>query len=422
MEELSIYDLTITEDHRLKVNNEEVGGDDSILPGDSEGLLAWALMQVGYSQQDSPSSMNLYIEDQRPDGYGTQRVTIPPGRQVLIESLRKRTGKDLSYITEQVRQQYEAGSSAPQPPAEEPSSGGDENAWDDSNDAEEDVLQGEEAPASSPTTIPTGDQDAEWTETAPGPTSDSEPALAPLPALDEGVADTSETTSPPTAPDLPSGTPRRAYDQPLPENSPAEMPPDAGGWEQAHAEQFPEDWPSADDPGETTAPNDDEERLPPLPPFAPGTQGDEPAVTEHEIISSKQIAYKRDRPELGEGEAKEVEGKKPKKERSKPMIVALIIVSLVAAVLLVQLVRSQGDNSYVATCIDERTMVRQASEAGCESGEAPYYRWWYTPSGSEVPAVNQTVSQAEGTRVRPQEATIREGYDPQGGLYGDESD
>ena len=106
MEELSIYNLTITSDHRLKVNNEEVGGDGSILPGDSESLLAWALVQVGYIQQDSDSNMALQIEDQRPDGYGVQKVTIPPGRRVLIEALRKRTGRDLSYVTEAVQREH----------------------------------------------------------------------------------------------------------------------------------------------------------------------------------------------------------------------------------------------------------------------------------------------------------------------------
>ena len=150
------------------------------------------------------------------------------------------------------------------------------------------------------------------------------------------------------------------------------------------------------------------------------TPAAEPEVTEHESITSEQITYKRDRPELGEGEAQKAKGKKKQTPKSKPMIAALVVVSLLAVFLLVQLVRSQGENSYVATCIDERTMVRQSSDAGCKNDEAVYYRWWYTPSGSEVPAVNQTVSQQEGTRNRPEDATIREGYDPQGGLYGDD--
>lgn len=399
MEELSIYNLTITSDHRLKVNNEEVGGDGSILPGDSESLLAWALVQVGYIQQDSDSNMALQIEDQRPDGYGVQKVTIPPGKKVLIEALRTRTGRDLSYITEQVHRQAEAEQEAQEAPSGTPAPVAEEEQWDES---------WEEAPTQEDSSVAQDAPENAWEqevrqEVEEGPQDDS-PVLAPPPPL-AGTPDT-----PAQVPDPPARRTReRAYEQRLPE------PP------QPETERFPEGWGEFDDlaheePVQETPVQEQDEAMPPLPQFSP-----EPAVTEHESLAAEQVTYKRNRPELGEDEAKKAEPKK-KKPKSKVLIAALVVVSLVAVFLAVQVIRSQAENSYVATCIDERTMVRQASIEGCENEEASYYRWWYTPRGSEVPAVNQTVAQDQGTRIRPEEALIREDFAPEGGLYGGEED
>lgn len=393
MEELSIYNLTITSDHRLKVNNEEVSGDGSILPGDSESLLAWALVQVGYIQQDSDSNMALQIEDQRPDGYGVQKVTIPPGKRVLIEALRKRTGKDLSYITEEAQRKAEDSSKAEEAGPEEEAPNTEEQ-WEES---------WEETPSAA-TPPPSGEpsEDA-WTEGEPqaDESQDDAPVLAPPPSL-VGVPDT-----PAHIPDPPKQRPReRAYEQPLPEPAHPET------------ERFPEEWGDFDAPAQDEPEQDKGEDMPPLPQFAPGS-----GVTEHEDLSSEQVTYKRSRPELGEDEAKKVGSKKRKKKpKSKPMIAALVALSLLVVFLGIQLVRSQGENSYVATCVDERTMVRQASIEGCKNEEASYYRWWYTPRGSEVPAVNQTVAQDQGTRIRPEEATIREDFAAEGGVYGGEEE
>lgn len=409
MEELSIYNLTITSDHRLKVNNEEISGDGSILPGDSESLLAWALVQVGYIQQDSDASnMVLQIEDERPGGYGSQKVTIPPGKSVLIEALRKQTGRDLSRITEDV--QREQGTLQQDTAVSQ----------DDTANAEQWGEQSEEA-SESPRTDYEGPAQA-WADPLPSETGrdvqEEQHVLAPPPSL-AGVPDT-----PAHVPEPPMRRPRgpeRHHEEPQPETSPIQTVQE-DSWLQDTQDTteetglFPDGWGEADDHEENAQPQeeDDGSTLPQLPSFAP-----EPEVTEHEDISTQQVTYKRRRPELGEGEATKVKDrKKPKKPRSKPMIAALVIVSLLAVFLAVQLVRSQGENSYVATCVDERTMVRQASDSGCKNEEAPYYRWWYTPSGSEVPAVNQTVAQDEGTRIRPEEATIREGFAPEGGPYG----
>lgn len=392
MEELSIYNLTITSDHRLKVNNEEVGGDGSILPGDSESLLAWALVQVGYIQQDSDSNMALQIEDQRPDGYGVQKVTIPPGRRVLIEALRKRTGRDLSYVTEAVQREHAEHGQVQGDDTPPQGSASQDEQWSESWDtpsAEEDIP---ERPQVAPEDV--------WTQEVPRvsePDSEQDsPALTPPPSLEDA----------PEAPaqSLAESQDQPAYDQPLPDSAPS-------GGEQ----QFPEGWGEFDGPPRDEPVEGDDGGMPPLPQFAP-----EPEVTEHESLFSQQVTYDRNRPELGEDEVAEI--KKEKKPRSKPMIAALIVLALVVVFLVVQLVRAQGENSYVATCIDERTMVRQSSIEGCKNDEASYYRWWYTPRGSEVPAVNQTVAQDQGTRIRPEEATIREDFDAGGGVYGGEDE
>ena len=424
MEELSIYNLTITDDHRLKVNNEEVSGDGSILPGDSESLLAWALVQVGYIQQDSDSNMALQIEDQRPGGYGNQRVTIPPGKQVLIEALRKRTGKDLSHITEQARQQFEAPTEAASGDASNPM----DTRW---SDATRDHAEAADTPSEGEYESDSAEE--EWADESPehgtDSTLDTDPVLPAPPSLDETPHASPSFADPeysePEHPVEHPVEPPQAHqdDQQFHEEPPTEPIPavaddqEAREWAQARATPTPET------SGEQAFPFPSEPEEPAsLATMATdeATPAAEPEVTEHESITSEQITYKRDRPELGEGEAQKAKGKKKQTPKSKPMIAALVVVSLLAVFLLVQLVRSQGENSYVATCIDERTMVRQSSDAGCKNDEAVYYRWWYTPSGSEVPAVNQTVSQQEGTRNRPEDATIREGYDPQGGLYGDD--
>lgn len=393
MEELSIYNLTITSDHRLKVNNEEVGGDASILPGDSESLLAWALIQVGYIQQGSDSNMALQIEDQRPDGYGIQKVTIPPGRQVLIEAVRKRTGRDLSFITDEVQQRHAAETEAENEQAEaqenDEAQGGEEvKEWESWDEAPE---QDPETPEDSTET-----KDSVWTEEVEAP-QESEQALAPPPAL------VGASSAPTQIPESPAHAPRkRSYEEPLLEREEDSLPEQDYSLEGDHPAEEPQ------------AQDSDAQSL--LAQFAP-----EEEVTEHEVISSPQVSYKRNRPELGEGEAKP-EKAKPKKQQSKWGLAALVVVSLIALLLAVQTIRSQGENSYVATCVDERTMVRQNSEEGCKNEEASYYRWWYTPRGSEVPAVNQTVAQDQGTRIRPEEAAIREGFAPEGGFYGGENE
>lgn len=434
MEELSIYNLTITEDHRLKVNNTEVGGDGTILPGDSESLLAWALVQVGYAQEDSASNMVLQIEDGRDGGYGTQRVTIPPGRRVLIEALRSRTGRDLSHISEEVRQRHEQSQEAPAPEAGgAPETEADWFATSDEGVPQEAPSAPSEPPAPSPAEQPASaapEVDAEWADEAPTPSAasslDEEPVLAPPPSLGDGIPDTPaprmEPPRPASPPSAHSAT-ERGHEQSFPLGPPTQPMQAVNAWNDTHLpevpqgglEQFGQEWPSVEEIHPAPVREQEPQELPPVSPFAEEARAE---VNEHEDISTKKVAYKRKRPLLGVGEAKAVKEKKPKKERSKPMIAALIVVSLIAVFFAVQFVRAQGENSYVATCIDERTMVRQASVAGCKNDEASHYRWWYTPSGSEVPAVNQTVSQAEGTRIRPEEAVIHEDYESQGGLYG----
>lgn len=405
MEELSIYNLTITSDHKLKVNNEEVTGDGSILPGDSEGLLTWALMQVGYIQQDNDSPMSLHIDDQRPNGYGTQRVVIPAGRQVLIEDLRRRTGRDLSHITREIESAHYAEEN---PEAEAPaddagytheSSGG--SPFTEGDDEGGSTAAGwDEGSVTAADTPP--EAEAEDPAPAPAPESDPEPTPEPERASEP---DTAPDTAPQAPEDTPAFEPDTAEDfapDPTPEATPELEEPLPG------EDTTPED--------DTTQPADDSEHLPLLSEF--GSQGNDETVIAQEDIKVKRKPYKRKRPKRSEEQVKK---DKVKKKRSMPksrtLLIALAVVSILAILLLFLLIGAKEKSSYVATCVDERTMTRQASDEACKSEAAPYYRWWYTPRGSEVPAVNQNIAQDQGTRIRPEEATIHEGFAPEGGPY-----
>lgn len=424
VEELPSYHVAITSDHRLKVNNQEVGGDGLILAGDSESLLAWALEQVGYAQQNSATSISLQIEDHRPNGYGTRGVVIPPGQSVLIEELRKHTGRNLSHITEEVKARHEALQAAdPAPqmddPAPQPSEVEESPGSTDAPASPEPRPLRDEAPARE-----AAREEAPARATAPvveppAPAPESQvieevPSLAPVPAGPATFDHPGESAAPRR------GRRERPQERPVQANPPQFEDTHAGEWQQS---EFTEPLQPNDGLGhfmDQWKPQQDD--------FADEDLGREysredapsqaPAVAEHEDITSSQMTYVRPRPELGEDEARKIV--KPKKERSKPLIAALVAVSLLAAFFGFQYIQTRAENSYAATCIDERTMVRQASDDGCKFEEATYYRWWYTPKGSEVPAVNQTVSQAEGTRIKPENAQVREGYAPEGGLYGAE--
>lgn len=401
MEELSIYNLTVTSDHKLKVNNEEVPGDGSILPGDSEGLLTWALTQVGYIQQDNDSPMSLHIDDQRPDGYGTQRVMIPAGRQVRIEDLRRRTGRDLSHITREVERAHHSGERTV---ADE--SAGDEGYTHEAS-GESPFTEGESQGGSS---VMGWDEGSVTAPQPPTETVPSEPVTAP-----EAASDPEATATEVSAPEETSGFTDSAAEEfaPEPEAVPQEpiVEPEAPlpGDDVAHEDNVPE---TNDD----SQPEDDPEHLPLLSAF--GSQGNDEDVIAQEDIKARRKPYKRKRPKRS---AEQVKKAKTKKKRSMPksrtLLIALGAVSLLAILLLFMLIGAREKSSYVATCVDERTMTRQASDEACKSEAAPYYRWWYTPRGSEVPAVNQNIAQDQGTRIRPEEATIHEGFAPEGGPY-----
>lgn len=88
------YSVTITADHRLVVNDDEVAPPETAQPGDSESLLSWALDQVCDAHREHGGRLHLTIRDQRDAGYGTRRVRLRDGQQVTIDDLRAHTKHD----------------------------------------------------------------------------------------------------------------------------------------------------------------------------------------------------------------------------------------------------------------------------------------------------------------------------------------
>lgn len=128
----------------------------------------------------------------------------------------------------------------------------------------------------------------------------------------------------------------------------------------------------------------------------------------------------RDRPRLDEAE-KVAQPIDYKARRRRRRTLLGVVGALVLLVLGVGVWVNSNPNVYVATCMDERTMSRHTTVDACEQQSASYYRWWYTPRGSEVPAVGQTVDTAQGSKMDPGErAIIRHDWDAQGGPVGDD--
>lgn len=129
----------------------------------------------------------------------------------------------------------------------------------------------------------------------------------------------------------------------------------------------------------------------------------------------------RRRPELGEDEIpKEPVDPEAKKKRRRNILIALG--ALLALLIGLGIWVNTNPNTYAATCMDERTMSRHATIDACENEDASYYRWWYTPRGSEVPAVGQTVDPSQGSKMEPGgRAIIHTDWEAEGGTVGGES-
>lgn len=83
-------------------------------------------------------------------------------------------------------------------------------------------------------------------------------------------------------------------------------------------------------------------------------------------------------------------------------------------------------DTYVAVCVDDRSMVRQESSDPCLDADSPAYnRWLYVARGEQVPAVGQSVGlEGEALRsalVHPEDETaaITYGFADDGGIVGE---
>lgn len=97
------------------------------------------------------------------------------------------------------------------------------------------------------------------------------------------------------------------------------------------------------------------------------------------------------------------------------VIPIVILVGLFGVRLVAQAVANAG--TYVAVCVDSRTMSRVEPLSNCESGASTNYRWWYVGKGDPVPAAGAPVDLGAGTLQRPgSNPTITYGYAPEGGV------
>lgn len=109
-----------------------------------------------------------------------------------------------------------------------------------------------------------------------------------------------------------------------------------------------------------------------------------------------------------------------RKRKSRPWLIPLLLIPL----LLVFGYKYYMDNQseiHTAICVDERSMMRQSTDAACKDPESPTYnRWFYVPRDSTVPAINSRVDPAQGSLQPPdKDATVTYGFADDGGVVGE---
>lgn len=383
------YSVTITADHRLLVNDAPVGNP-AIRDGDSEALLSWALVTIAQKHDEIGGSLFLTVRDNRDGGYEGGVVRLPEGRNVLLADLRAREGRTFSY-------------SAPARPASEP------------EEAEEPRLMHRPPAPALPDDLD---------ETIPTRRRLRETGPVPVVGADEHPVDASHTGGVPADEVAASAEPTASTPEP-------EAPPGAVQSDATHAETPDTVHPAPErepDPAPYVAPPApvDEPRERAETPWADRVVAQVPFPEPTPVLVAESmpddplvqtITYTRDRPKEDEIEARIADPKRRKRNRIILGAVAGVVVLLIGVVWFA----NQGKTAYAAVCVDERTMARQASDTACEPGadSSPYYRWWYVPAGSRVPAVGDIAQEDQGTVNAPsrKDATVSYGYAESGGVF-----
>jgi hypothetical protein len=109
----------------------------------------------------------------------------------------------------------------------------------------------------------------------------------------------------------------------------------------------------------------------------------------------------------------------PKQRESPVKMIMVVAATLIIAFLAFTIYdRATQPGSYAAVCVDQRTASRVNTDAPCKQSQAAYFRWWYVPAGSAVPAVGSPVDPQQGSFIEPTDtAPVRYGYAAGGGVY-----
>lgn len=308
------YNVTLTSDHRLLVNEQEPTPQ-GIAPGDSEALLTWALRKVTAFHQQGEGDTIVQVEDEREGGYGTLTVTLEEGNAVAIEDLREAVGH--SFDSASVQPSFAPpAATVIETPKKQPKNTSARNSKRQSGKAER------------PRRKIRGSRRG-------GPRDTSSEAK------DERTGATAVKTK-----------------------------GKRGSRSSAEGRRPEASWVKFD-------------------PVVPGPKS-----------SVKTGSQGRSKGSLSTG---------------KRVVVGAGVA--LAALVGVRAVQGGGSDSYVAVCVDNRTMVRQAADSNCKTNPTPsYYRWFYIPSGKTVPIVEATVDANMGsTMAPPNSATIEYGFDRDGG-------
>lgn len=411
------YSVEITSTHRLIVNDNEVPAPENIQVGDSESLLEWTLEQVATTHQSSGGKLHLTIRDLRDDGYGTRRFRLGESQNVAIEDLRAHARHDYRQSTQIGNGRQPA--STPPPAAE-----------------------AEPHPSSAPTTaqpgaVPrTGDEkNVARPHVTPAtyaehPVEPSQPPAPPQEHYAQEDVDQGEDHAEPVHPEASVVAP------PLtPEDEVAQQ----ATLREAPEHQYPNE--PSDDPGRAPRPQPDvglgalfggrtetssplskkqepkEGRLSKTKASGVAEQRGEDALVEQMPRHSSWKPFQRRVPRPAHSTAGETNRSEVKDSEKSHWKTAAIVVGVLAVVFVALRVFAGNTDNYVAVCVDTRTMARLTTDKNCEDGGSAYYRWWYTPAGSEVPAVEATVDPSQGVLMKPDgDTTIDYGFAVDGGV------